>query len=160
MQVLIHKVGKILKGILDLLTSPSTSTKTQIMNGKVCLRCKGKTLPGFVNKLFVFKSLLKMSSYVAFTPQANFPVHNLNFHWRSRWWDQIQAIFSNLLYFEFSSWRVARFFADFKSSVHLHTYCTIVIFSFYFWIIWESTFVYSPCRKTQSWTHMINTSLS
>jgi hypothetical protein len=24
----------------------------------------------------------------AFTPQANFPVHNLNFHWRWRWWDQ------------------------------------------------------------------------
>ena len=29
----------------------------------------------------------------AFTPQANFPTHNLNFHWRWRWWDQIQAIF-------------------------------------------------------------------
>ena len=29
----------------------------------------------------------------AFTPQANFPAHNLNFHWRWRWWDQIQATF-------------------------------------------------------------------
>ena len=27
----------------------------------------------------------------AFTPKANFPAHNLNFHWR--WWDQIQASF-------------------------------------------------------------------
>ena len=27
----------------------------------------------------------------AFTPQANFPTHNLNFHWSWRWWDQIQA---------------------------------------------------------------------
>ena len=32
----------------------------------------------------------------AFIPQANFPTHNLNFHWR--WWDQIQAIL-NLFYF-------------------------------------------------------------
>ena len=25
----------------------------------------------------------------AFTPQANFSAHNLNFQWRWRWWDQI-----------------------------------------------------------------------
>ena len=36
----------------------------------------------------------------AFTPQANFPAHNLNFHWRWRWWDRIQAIFLNLFYFK------------------------------------------------------------
>ena len=30
---------------------------------------------------------------IAFTHQANFPAHNLNFHWRWRWWDQIQATF-------------------------------------------------------------------
>ena len=34
------------------------------MGGKVCLRCKGKTLLGFVNKLFVLKSLLIMPSNV------------------------------------------------------------------------------------------------
>ena len=36
----------------------------------------------------------------AFTPQANFSAHNLNFHWR--WWNQIQATFlkSSLLYFK------------------------------------------------------------
>ena len=28
---------------------------------------------------------------VPFTPQANFPEHNLKFYWR--WWDQIQATF-------------------------------------------------------------------
>ena len=28
-----------------------------------------------------------------FTPQANFPAQNLNFHLRWRWWDQIQATF-------------------------------------------------------------------
>ena len=35
------KVEKILKGSLDSIPSPSTSVKTQIMDGKVCLRCKG-----------------------------------------------------------------------------------------------------------------------
>ena len=46
------KVEKILKGSLDLIPSPSTSVKIQIMGGKVCLRYKGKTLLGIVNKLF------------------------------------------------------------------------------------------------------------
>ena len=35
----------------------------------------------------------------AFIPQANFTAHNLNFHWRWRWWDEIQTIFLNLFYF-------------------------------------------------------------
>ena len=35
----------------------------------------------------------------AFTPQANFPAHDLNFHWRWRWWDQIQVTFWNSFYF-------------------------------------------------------------
>ena len=34
------------------------------MGGKVCFRCKGKTLLGIVNKLFVFKSLLSTPSNV------------------------------------------------------------------------------------------------
>ena len=38
------KVEKILKGSLDLISSPSPSVKIQIMGGKVCLRFKGKTL--------------------------------------------------------------------------------------------------------------------
>ena len=50
------KVEKILKGSLDLIPSPSV--KIQIMGGKVCLRCKGKTLLGVVNKLLKTKSLL------------------------------------------------------------------------------------------------------
>jgi hypothetical protein len=47
----IDKVENILKGSLDSIPSPSTSVKIQIMGGKVCLRCKGKTLLGIVNKL-------------------------------------------------------------------------------------------------------------
>ena len=43
------KAEKISKGSLDLIPSPSV--KIQIMSGKVCLRCEGKTLLGIVNKL-------------------------------------------------------------------------------------------------------------
>ena len=50
------KVENILKCKLESIPLPSV--KIQIMGGKVCLRCKGKTLLGNVNKLFVFKSLL------------------------------------------------------------------------------------------------------
>ena len=38
------KVEKILKGSLDSIPSPSI--KIQIMGGKVCLKCKGKTFLG------------------------------------------------------------------------------------------------------------------
>ena len=49
------KVEKILEGNLDLIPSHSPSMKIQIMGGKVCLRCKGKTLLGTVNKLLFSK---------------------------------------------------------------------------------------------------------
>ena len=45
------KVENILKGSLDSIPSLSPSVKIQIMDKKVCLRCKGKTLLGGVNKL-------------------------------------------------------------------------------------------------------------
>ena len=62
------KVEKILKGSLDSIPSPSLSVKIQIMGGKVCLRCKCKTLLGLVNKQHVFLT------------QVKFPANNLNFH--------------------------------------------------------------------------------
>ena len=49
----------------------------------------------FENKKFVDNA----QQCFAFTPQANFPAHILNFHWRWRWWDRMQAIFLNLFYF-------------------------------------------------------------
>ena len=52
----IFKVENILKGSLDSIPSPSPSVKIQIMGGKVCLRCKGKTLLVVVNKLLKEKS--------------------------------------------------------------------------------------------------------
>ena len=45
------RVENIFKGSLDLIPSPSPSEKIQIMGGKVCLRCNGKTLLGVFNKL-------------------------------------------------------------------------------------------------------------
>ena len=54
------KVEKILKGSLDSIPSPSPSVKIQI----ICLRCKGKTLLGIVNKLLKTKSLLTSPSIV------------------------------------------------------------------------------------------------
>ena len=47
------KVRKILKDSLDLIQSPSV--KIQIMDGKICFRCKGKTLLGVDNKLLKTK---------------------------------------------------------------------------------------------------------
>ena len=41
-----------------MITSPSPSEKIQVMVGKVCLKCKGKTLLGIVNKFLKTKSLL------------------------------------------------------------------------------------------------------
>ena len=58
------KVEKILKRILDSIPSPSPSVKIHMMGGKVCLRCKGKTLLDVVNKLLKTKSLLTSPSNV------------------------------------------------------------------------------------------------
>ena len=60
--LLVCKVEKILKSSLDLIQSPSPSVKIQIIGGKVCLRCKGKTLLDGVNKLLKTESLLKSPS--------------------------------------------------------------------------------------------------
>ena len=40
----VSKVEKVLKDSMDLIPSPPPVVKIQIMGGKVCLRCKGKTL--------------------------------------------------------------------------------------------------------------------
>ena len=68
--------------------------KIQIMAGKVCLRCKGKTLLGVVKKLLkIKKSVENAQQCFAFAHQASFPSHNLNFHWMWRWLNRIQATF-------------------------------------------------------------------
>ena len=83
------KVEKILKGSLDLIPSPSSSVKIQIMGRKVCLRCKGEAFLGIVNKHLNEKSCWHHPAGFALLLQVNFCTNNLNFHWRWRWWDQI-----------------------------------------------------------------------
>ena len=53
---------------------------------------------GVVNKLCWQCFVDNAQQCFAFTPQANFPAHNLNFHWRRRDW--IQATFYNFFYFK------------------------------------------------------------
>ena len=91
---LIIKVEKILKGSLDSISSPSV--KIQIIGVTVCLRRKGNTLLGLVNKHFYSKVCWQQPTRFCL---HTFPTHNLNFLQRWRWWDRIQAIFSNLFYF-------------------------------------------------------------
>ena len=74
------KVEKIQEDSLDSIPSSSPSVKIEIIGGKVYLRKFQK----FVNNA---------QQCFAFTPQTNFPAHILNFHWRWRWWDWIQATF-------------------------------------------------------------------
>ena len=52
------KVEKIYEDSLDSIPSPSPSVEIQIIGGKVCLKCKGKTLLGVVNKLLETKSII------------------------------------------------------------------------------------------------------
>ena len=61
---LYDEVENILIGSLDSIPSPSPSVTIQIIGEKVCLRFKGKTLLGIVNKLLKIKSLLTSPSYV------------------------------------------------------------------------------------------------
>ena len=58
----LSKVKNMLNDSLDSIQSPSV--KIQIMVMKVCLRCKGKTLLGIVNKLLKPKILLTSPSNV------------------------------------------------------------------------------------------------
>ena len=86
------KVEKILKGSLDLISSTSPSVKIQIIGGKFCLRCEGKT--------FLFSKVCWQRPAIFCLYTSSKLSHlNLNFHWRWSWWDQIQAIFQNLFFF-------------------------------------------------------------
>jgi len=70
------KVEKILKGSLDSIPSPLSSVKIQIMGGKVCLRCKGKTL----QRVGCQQTFEHKKQCFALLPQVKFPANNLNFH--------------------------------------------------------------------------------
>ena len=67
---------------------------------------------------------------IALLPQVNFPTNNLNFHWRWRWWDLIQAIFLNLFYFinmKESLWTHLKiYFVNCKISKYLYDFLKVV----------------------------------
>ena len=90
---------------MDLIPLPSPSVKIQVMEGKVCLRCEGKTLlDGHCQQTFEYKKFIDINQQCfALFPQVNFPTNNLNFHLSWSWWYQIQAIFLNLFYFK---WKI------------------------------------------------------
>ena len=68
--ILFYKVENILKGSLDSIPSPSM--KIQFMGGKVCLRCKGKTLLGFCQQTFENKKIVDITQQCfALLPQIN-----------------------------------------------------------------------------------------
>ena len=75
------KILEVLKGSLDLIPSPSSSVKIQIVGGKICLKCKGKTLLGDVSNFFLFsKFFYNAQQCFALLPQVNSPAQNLNFY--------------------------------------------------------------------------------
>ena len=85
-----------------MIPSPSSSVKIQIVCRKVCFRCKQKVC-GITQQCFALLS------------QVNFPAKNLNFYWRWRWCNQIQAIFLNIFYFK---WKIEKcFIANFESKL-------------------------------------------
>ena len=91
-----HKVKKIQEECLDLISSPSPSAKIQIIGGKIWLRCKGITLLGLSTNFWKQKVCWHSPAMFCL---ITYPANNLNFHWRWRWWDQIQAIVLNLFYY-------------------------------------------------------------
>ena len=55
------------------------------------------------------KFVANAQQFFAFTSQANFPIHNLNFHWRWRWWDPFKIFFTLLKIWRGNSPRPPRF---------------------------------------------------
>ena len=93
----LHKVEKILKGSLDSILSPSPSVKIQITGRKVCLRWKGKNCWVLSTNFSNQKVCWHHPAMFCLITSSKLSAHNLNFHWRWRWWDGIQAIFLNLI---------------------------------------------------------------
>ena len=87
---------------MDLIPSPSEKFKFLAWKftwGNKAKHCWVMSTNFLFSK--VFWQVDNAQQCLAFTPQANFPTHNLNFHWRWRWWDRIQDTFWNLFYFTY-----------------------------------------------------------
>ena len=80
---------------LDSIPSTSPSVKIQIIGEKVI----SQNIDGWCQQTSFFQKFVgNAQQCFAFTPQTNFPARNLNFCWRWRWWDHIQATFWNIFY--------------------------------------------------------------
>ena len=56
-----------------------------------------QNIAGWCQQIFCFQKFVDNAQQCfAFTPEANFPAHDLNFHWR--WWDRIYLLKYFLLY--------------------------------------------------------------
>ena len=78
------------KDSLDSIPSPSV--KIQIIGWESLLEVIRQKIAGWCQQTSFFQKFVDNTlQCFAFTSQANFPTHNLNFHWRWRWWARIQA---------------------------------------------------------------------
>ena len=92
------KVEKILKGSLDSIPSPSSLVKIQIMGGKVCWRCKGKTLLGNVKKVLKTKCWHHPTVFFLIT-SSKLSCQWFEFSLKMKVMDWIKAIFLDIFYF-------------------------------------------------------------
>ena len=69
------KVENILKGSLDLISSPFPTVKIQIIGGKIYFRYEGNTyyIAGCQQTICYQMFVYNTQQCFAFTPQANFP---------------------------------------------------------------------------------------
>ena len=88
-----NKVETILKDSLDLIQSPSMEIQVIFAWGVRAKHSWARCQLTSESKKFVDMQCFGL------LPQVDFAANDLNFHWRWRWLDQIQAIFLNLFYF-------------------------------------------------------------
>ena len=86
------KVEFFWKASLDSITPPSPSVK--IHGWESLFEVFRQNIAGCCQQTFENKKFVDNAQQCfAITSQANFPAHNLNFHWRWRRWDRIQTTF-------------------------------------------------------------------
>ena len=96
------KVENFLKGSLDSIPLPYVlhlQWKFKLWMGKFAWGVKAKHCWALSNPFDIKKFVDITQQCFTLLPQVNSPINNLNFHWRWRWLDQIQAIFLNFFYF-------------------------------------------------------------
>ena len=132
------RLGKILKGSLDVIPSPSSSVKIQIM----AWGAKAKHYWTLLLNTYKKCDDITQQCFALF-PQVTFPANNLDFHWIWRWLDQIQAIFLNLFYFNNDllntipnlTYSIFALCITFRNIFSIQTYCCLISWTV-FWTLW------------------------